>query len=238
MDIISVCTRDFPKTAIRAIRESIPARAGTVVALPTGRTMVPVYGVLRTCAVRLPNDAVYFAVDEYCWPDRFHPGTNADFFRTHWPRDLGLPEVMVPRADAPDPQVEIERHCAAIAALGGIDTVVLGIGNNGHIAFNEPGSGAETPCRVIPLEQSTRDQTQGAWPDPPARGMTLGMRDLLAARRVLLLAAGAEKQQILQRALSDTPTADVPASLLQRHPNLTVVCDEAAFPARAPGSPH
>lgn len=232
MEIISVCAQDFPEAALRAMCEAIPDRPGPVVALPTGRTMAPVYAALHSAPAPLPSRAHYVAVDEYCWPDRDHPALNAGFFRIHWPVQLGLPPVAVPPADAPDPAAAIAHHCAEIAALGGIDVAVLGLGENGHVAFNEPGSDQDSGCRVIELQPATRDQVRTAWADPPAHGMTLGMRELLAARQIILLASGAAKRAILNRALYGQPSPEVPASLLQRHPRLTVVCDQAAYGTR------
>lgn len=128
-----------------------------------------------------------------------------------------------------DPGAEIARHCRAISASGGFDIVLLGIGRNGHIAFNEPGSTAHSGCRVVDLTDATRQQVGSDWPLPPVRGMTVGVRELLAATHIILLASGDEKAAAIAAAFgSDFQPNDVPAALLRDHPALTVICDSAA----------
>lgn len=220
----------FADEAARTIRDAVAGREPLCLGLPTGRTMVPVYRRLAEGGLSLPAGAVAFAIDEYCWGDPAHPGTNASFFRAHWPFCETAP-VTVPWADASVPEEEIGRHCAAIAAAGGFDVVVLGIGRNGHIAFNEPGSTAEDGCRVVTLTEPTREQTAETFAEPPARGMTVGVREILAARRVILLATGGEKRDAVAAAFGETAGASaaaVPAALLRAHPGLTMLCDREA----------
>ena len=107
--------------------------------------------------------------------------------------------------------------------------VVLGIGINGHLAFNEPGSAADSPARLVRLEAATRLSAEAAFgQEPPAEGLTLGLGELLAARRVVLLASGERKAAIVARALSGAVDAACPASFLQLHRAVTVVLDSAA----------
>lgn len=221
----------FADAAVSAMRAALQGADRPRVGLPTGRTMIPFYARLREEGLTLPAGARAWAIDEYCWPDAGHPGTNAAFFRTHWPEV----SVAVPRADAADPDAEIARHCRSIDEAGGLGLVILGIGENGHIAFNEPGSAADAPCRALALTERTREQIVTDWPEPPTRGMTLGMCELLAARQIILLASGAGKRDILTAALRGEPSPAIPASLLGRHPNLTVVCDAEAGALLASG---
>jgi glucosamine-6-phosphate deaminase len=173
-----------------------------------------------------PENTRLFALDEYCSPEP-HPGTNAAFFATHMPSPP-FPQVRVPKHHAPDPDAGIAQFSHEIAAAGGFDVAVLGIGMNGHIAFNEPGSSAESSGRTVVLAPPTRAQVASEWDPAPTCGMTVGMKDLLAARRLLRLAIGTAKAQILAAAIEGPVTSDVPASLLQNHPALTIICDSAA----------
>lgn len=199
------------------------------IGLPTGATPIPVYRRLFETGFAFPPGCRAFAVDEYRWPDATHPGTNAMFFRRYWPSYPGVPRVAVPRADAVDPDAEIDGYCAAIERSGGLDVVVLGIGANGHIAFNEPGSARDSSCRVIRLTERTRRAARGVWQQPPTEGLTIGIRQIMAAKQVILLATGASKRGALHAALTGPVTSDLPASFLQQHPSLTVVCDTEAW---------
>lgn len=228
MELIKVEQEMFAEAAVQALRRAIGPAQSLCLGLASGTTVEPVYARLREDGFPFPPETRAFAVDEFVWPDAEHPGTNASFFRRHWPTEAGLPPVTVPRANAHDPEAEIARHCRAIAEAGGLDVALLGIGVNGHIAFNEPGSRRGSTCRVVRLAPATRERLRPIWHTPPALAMTLGVRELRAARRVLLLASGVAKAPVLRRALLDDPTPEVPASFLQDHPQLTVVCDEAA----------
>lgn len=228
MELIKVESGVFAVAAVEALRRAVGDARRLCLGLASGATMEPVYARLRAEGFAFPPETRAFAIDEFVWPDADHPGTNASFFRRHWPVEAGLPPVTVPRANAHDPDAEIARHCRAIAEAGGLDVVLLGIGVNGHIAYNEPGSRRGSTCRVVRLTPATRERLRPIWHTPPALAMTLGVRELRAARRVLLLASGAAKAQVLRRALLDDPTPELPASFLQDHPQLTVVCDDAA----------
>jgi glucosamine-6-phosphate deaminase len=228
MRIIKVTTETFGARAAEALARAMEGLDRPVLGLPTGRTPVPLYEYLDRQHFTFPAGTDAFALDEYCWPDATQPGTNASFFARYWPRGQGVPWVQIPRADAPDPVAEIERYRAALEEWGGLDVALLGIGANGHIAFNEPGSGRDSTCRVVDLADETRRAALDIWPEPPSQGMTVGVREIMDARRVVLLATGAGKRDILHRALCGPVASDVPASFLQEHPRLVVVCDEAA----------
>ncbi len=228
MELIKVEGEAFPAAAVQALRRAVGDARRLCLGLASGNTMVSVYARLRAEGFGFPPETRAFAIDEFVWPDAEHPGTNASFFRRHWPAEAGWPPVALPRANAHDPDAEIARHCRAIAEAGGLDVVLLELGANGHIAANEPGSRRTATCRVVRLTPATRERLRPVWHTPPALAMTLGVREIRAARHVLLLASGAATAAVLRRALLDDPTPEVPASFLQDHHQLTVVCDEAA----------
>ncbi|HEX5480246.1 MAG TPA: glucosamine-6-phosphate deaminase [Dehalococcoidia bacterium] len=218
--------------AADAIAAVVRDKPGAMLALPTGKTPIATYAELQrrfgAGAVDLSRTTVW-AVDEFAGPTRATPGTNSVFYRTH----LGVPlrALHIPNPSAQDPDEHIAAFAAAIARSGGLDLCVLGIGTNGHIAFNEPPSGADAPARVVTLSPSSREahaESFGGLERVPPRAMTLGVADLLAARRILVLATGAHKAAIVRRAIEDSPTADVPASWLQQHPDCAWLLDAAA----------
>jgi glucosamine-6-phosphate deaminase len=160
---------------------------------------------------------------------RTAPGTNAAFFARHLP--LRLRALAVPDSSSADPHSEIARFVTAIRDAGGLDLCVLGVGTNGHIAFNEPGSALDSRARVVELTEESRRAHAADFRSldaVPHRGMTLGVADILESRAILVLAQGAAKAPVVARAIDDPPSADVPASWLQTHTDVTWLLDEAA----------
>jgi glucosamine-6-phosphate deaminase len=131
-------------------------------------------------------------------------------------------------ADAADPEAAARAH-DAVAAYG-LDLALLGLGMNGHVGLNEPGSGPDSPTRVVGTTASTQEAALGRYgaERAPVMGITLGMDRLLAAGEVWLLVTGSRKADILARALNGPEGEDCPASFLRRHSRLWVVADEAA----------
>lgn len=140
------------------------------------------------------------------------------------------------RGDAPDPAAECRRYDEAVARAGGLDLAILGLGQNGHLGFNEPPSGPDAPTRVVDLAQGTIEANARYWGDRdrvPRRAITAGMRVLLAARRTILVVTGESKRAILHEALEGPITPDVPASYLRTIPGVHVYVDRAAWDGAA-----
>ncbi len=141
----------------------------------------------------------------------------------------GEPELIVPDVDAADPDAEAARYQRAIEA-GGLDLAILGLGSNGHVGMNEPGSGRDSPTRVVSLEPDTSLHAQRAYGASvfPTWGLTVGLEQLLAARQVWLLVTGGHKAEILKLTLTAPVGPSVPATFLRDHPAATVLADESA----------
>lgn len=205
---------------------------GSSIGLPTGATPIPMYGEIAhlvadgTCDL---SGATIWAIDEFCGVESGCPGTNAAFYQQH----LRIPvrELYCPNAAADHPERHIEEYANAVRATGGLDLVVLGIGVNGHIAFNEPPSERDTAARVVELASSSRAahaEAFGELAHVPTEGMTLGIADILAARAVLVLATGEHKAAIVAAAIEGPASADVPASWLQVHERALWLLDHEA----------
>lgn len=200
-------------------------RENPVVGLATGDTPGPMYAALSR--VGLPALRA-FAIDEYGGP-RVHPCNNRAYFERHWRLIPGAGDVEQFDPEVADRRAECERFAGALAAAGGLDLVVLGIGMNGHLGFNEPGSKPHEGARLVSLHETTRQAAARCWGDhAPRTGLTLGLSEILSARAVLLLATGERKAAVVARALEGEVGPEVPASHLQEQPRLTVVVDEAA----------
>ena len=144
------------------------------------------------------------------------------------PENYFLPNGLVPKEN-------IKEHCAEyenkIAEAGGLDLQILGIGNNGHIGFNEPGSPVYSKTRLITLDNSTRMANShefGNISQVPRMAITMGISTIMRSHRIILLAWGKTKAPVIQKAVEGKPTEEVPASLLQNHDNCTFVLDEFA----------
>lgn len=144
------------------------------------------------------------------------------------PENYFLPNGLIPKE-------QIKEHCAEyeskIAETGGLDLQILGIGNNGHIGFNEPGSPVYSKTRLITLDNSTRIANShefGNISQVPRMAITMGISTILKSRRIILLAWGKTKAPVIQKAVEGKPTEEVPASLLQNHDDCTFVLDEFA----------
>ncbi|MEX1103153.1 MAG: glucosamine-6-phosphate deaminase [Dehalococcoidia bacterium] len=243
MDLRIVRHDMFAGACADAFLEVIDGFARPVVGLATGNSPIPLYDELRqrVYGMRVDLSAVRpFAIDEY-GGRRDHHCSNHSFFERYWASIPGVEPVHEFNSEAQELAVECASFAVALEKAGGLDVVVLGIGANGHLAFNEPGTARDAPARVARLAPETMESARVCWQDEtPAHGLTLGLRELLSARKALLLANGSRKAAIVARALRGEVGLDCPASFLQKHPGLTVVLDEAAareLSRREPGAP-
>jgi glucosamine-6-phosphate deaminase len=218
--------------AADVICDAVRRRGSAALALPTGITPIHAYAEVAERVARGEADlheASVYAVDEFAGATSATPGTNTVFYRDHLTFSLAALHVPDPASD--DAEAAIREHARAIERAGGIDLCVLGIGTNGHVAFNEPGAERDSRARVVELAASSREAHAvdfGSIEAVPDRGMTLGIADLLAARSLLVLASGAHKASIVAAAIEGAETADVPASWLRAHADLVWLLDEAA----------
>jgi glucosamine-6-phosphate deaminase len=200
----------------------------------TGDTTVPLYAAMADAVAQGRasfHDAEVFLLDEYLGLPRGHRARCDETLRRDLVDRVDLPGSRFHRIEVErdEPDAAAERFDRALAR-GGIDLAIVGLGRNGHVALNEPGSATDSPTRVVELAEPTRAAAvrYGATDVVPTRGVTIGLGRLREAGEIWLLVTGAHKAEILARAIDAPRTVELPASLLRDHPALRVLADEPA----------
>jgi len=226
---VAVAAADRLEEALRAPPPDAPLQ----VILPAGRTPLPLYAELLRRAGRLELARVRFVqLDEYVGCGPADPRSFHRLLRD----ELLDPLERAPERDAlldgaaADARAEVERHAQWLHCDGGAAIAFLGLGANGHVAFNEPGSTLAQGAHEIELALETRAIAEREFGvgRAPERGITLGLREIHEARRLVLLVTGAGKAAILHALLHEPPSSERPASLLLGHQDLLVLADRAA----------
>jgi len=205
------------------ISDAITASPRMKLCLAAGNTPTGTYRELvrlhRSAGLDFSN-VTFFYLDEYFGI----PASHRESFRSYLEREL-FDHINATRTNIYAPG---SRYDETIQNSGGIDLLICGIGGNGHIAFNEPGSAMDSRTRIVDLAESTIEGLRGKFrpEEMPRQGITMGLATIMASRQILMLANGKKKAGILERALKGPVTTDVPASMLQSHPGLTVITDQ------------
>ena len=229
---------DYDALSARAasiMLDAISRNPTLVLGLPTGSTPVGTYDrVVKECRSRYHcfRDIVAFNLDEYVGIPRDHPGSYFTFMQQHLFShvDIEAKNTFIPNGRAPDLKVESERYDRAIRNAGGLGLTFLGLGSNGHIAFNEPGTPFDSRTHVVALSESTRKANAAFFLDQPVptHAITMGIGTILESHAIVLLASGTKKRDAIARLRTGEQAADFPASALWAHPDVLVLVDEAA----------
>lgn len=211
--------------AVAAELQARLGRSGLRLCLATGATPVPVYPELAVDAL---TAATVFLLDEFGDLPPGHSGRCETMLRTALLDRVPAREVHFPNVDAPDLEIECLRYQELINT-GGLDLAVLGLGSNGHLGLNEPGSTADLPTRIVQLTEETRDGARRYGADPPPTwGLAIGLAEILAATEVWLLVTGGSKAAVLSRVVNDPVSHELPASFLKTHVNAVIWADDEA----------
>jgi glucosamine-6-phosphate deaminase len=217
--------------AARIVARLVREKSRAVLGLCTGETPKPVYAEL----IRLHRDegldfsqVTTFNLDEYVGLDAQHPASYRRYMAEHFFDHVRVARAHVPDGGANDIAAACRDYEEAIVRAGGIDLQLLGIGADGHIAFNEPSSSLGSRTRVKTLTERTLALFQARGESVPQHVITMGIGTILDARRCVLLAFGESKASAIARMVEGPLTAMVPASALQLHPRATVLVDETA----------
>lgn len=175
-----------------------------------------------------------FNLDEYLGLDGSHESSYRYFMDTHLFNhiDINKSKTYVPSGSVSESAVECEKYEQLIKETGGIDLQLLGIGGNGHIGFNEPGTSFQSKTHVVELAEKTRTDNARYFDrleDVPTHAITTGIATIMEAKEILLLASGDGKRETMRRLIQGEISEDFPASILNNHPNVTIIADEAAL---------
>ncbi|MDE2293533.1 MAG: glucosamine-6-phosphate deaminase [Elusimicrobia bacterium] len=214
------------RVAFESVRRLYARRPDPVVGLATGKTPLGLYALMRGSGLDFSRTR-FFNLDELVGLPAEHPKSFRRFLKENLLDGLGVPagNVRLLRGDAADLEREAEDYEAALKAAGGIDLQVLGLGRNGHIGFNEPGSSLGSRTRPKTLDRET---LADYGPGTPRFSITMGIGTILEARELLMLATGEAKAEAVRRIAEGPLTSETPGSALQLHPRARLIVDEAA----------
>ena len=224
------------KLAADIFEEIIRNNPQCVLGLATGSTPLPLYRELieREKAGKIDFSKVRSAnLDEYKGLSGDHPQSYRYFMNTNLFDHISIDKAntIVPDGLAKDAKAMCDEYEKKIKALGGVDIQLLGIGHDGHIGFNEPCDYFPATTHEVKLEQMTREANKrffASIDEVPTAAYTMGIGTVMAARKVLLIATGKDKAEIVKKSFFGPVTPQVPASILQFHPDVTVIVDEDA----------
>ena len=236
MKVIVVKTYDeMSREAFSVMKEVVTANPRAVLGLATGSTPIGLYQ--NMIADHEKNGTSYRGIstvnlDEYAGLDVTSDQSYIYFMRHNLFDHIDVkPEnTHIENGKAADRQAECDRYNALLEELPR-DIQVLGIGSNGHIAFNEPGTPFGSVTHIVDLTESTiKDNSRmfASIDEVPRQAFTMGLKNIMNAKKILILANGANKAKAVYGLVRGEVTENVPASILQLHPDCTLICDEAA----------
>lgn len=228
---------DMSRKAANIISAQVIMKPDCVLGLATGSTPIGLYqqlvawyekGDLDFSEVRTVN------LDEYKGLSRENDQSYYYFMHHNLFDHVNLPaeNSHLPNGMEPDSDRECRRYSELIRSMGGVDLQLLGIGHNGHIGFNEPGDAFDNDVHCVDLTQSTIEANKrffASADDVPKQAYTMGIKTIMQAKKILIVASGEDKANIVRDAFFGPITPKVPASVLQLHNDVTLVADEAAL---------
>lgn len=228
---------DMSRKAAHIISAQVTMKPDCVLGLATGSTPIGTYkqliewynnGDLDFAEVKTAN------LDEYKGLTRDNDQSYYYFMHQNLFDHVNIPaeNTYLPNGMEPDSQKECQEYTDLLQSLGGVDLQLLGIGHNGHIGFNEPGEAFDKQVHCVNLTQSTIEANKrffASADDVPKQAYTMGIKTIMQAKKILIVASGEDKAEIVRDAFFGPITPKVPASVLQLHNDVTLVADEAAL---------
>ena len=237
--MIVVTAKDYDEMSMKAyeaMKKALTEKPDATLGLATGSTPVGLYKLMIADyeAGKISyKDMTSINLDEYVGLPVTHPESNRAFMNRNLfdHIDIKKENTHVPDGLNPDLAAAADAYTAYIAAHP-VDVQILGIGSNGHIAFNEPGTPFDSHTHVVTLKEGTRKDNARFFDNDidkvPTHAVTMGLKDIMSAKFIILLANGSGKANAVKEMIKGPVSENCPASILQTHPNVLVVTDEAA----------
>jgi glucosamine-6-phosphate deaminase len=228
---------ELSREAAKIVEQQVREKSDSVLGLATGSTPIGLYQKMsegvRTRGISY-KEVQSINLDEYLGLDPKHPRSYHTFMDEHLFRHIDLPEKNrhLPNGEPDSVEEECLRYERLIDKIGPMDLQILGLGTNGHIGFNEPGTEADTETHCIELAASTREDNArffGSVDEVPTHAITMGIHSILKSRQILLLASGKNKAEAVKTLLEKKITKEFPASFLWNHDNVTLMVDKEAY---------
>lgn len=233
--LIAQSTEEFGALAFNEMIKVIKSNPSCTLGLATGSTPIPLYDAMAKDHAE--NGTSYknvttFNLDEYVGLPKEHPESYISFMKKNlFSRiDIDMKNVNIPNGLADDIAAECKRY-SALLEKASVDIQVLGIGGNGHIAFNEPGTPFDSKTHRVHLTQKTISDNARFFStidEVPKSALTMGIGEIMRAKKLLLLANGKNKADAVYNMIKGPVTTDCPASVLQNHPDVVVILDQSA----------
>lgn len=242
--IVAEDYNQLSQKAAQIVAQQIKQKPASVIGFATGSTPLGLYQELvamyRKKEVSF-EQMTSFNLDEYIGLTRNHPQSYYRFMWDHLFSHVGMEDrrINFPPGVFQDEKSICEQYEAEMAKCGGIDLQILGIGVNGHIGFNEPNEAFTLPTHIVELAEETIHANARFFENEeevPRYAITMGVRSIMQARSILLLANGENKAEAIQKMFTDKADPQMPASILQLHHNVTLIVDKAAASLLQEGS--
>lgn len=227
---------DMSRKAANLIAAQVIMKPNCVLGLATGSSPI---GTYKDLIARYNNGDLDFSnvtsvnLDEYKGLDGSHDQSYRYFMNHNFFDHVNIPKerTFVPDGTEPDADKACSAYNQIIENVGGVDLQLLGLGHNGHIGFNEPADSFDKVTHCVDLTESTIEANKrffASADDVPRQAYTMGIQNIMLARKIVVVVSGADKADILKKVVEGPITPQVPASVLQLHPDVTIVADEAA----------
>jgi len=234
--VIAKTERDFHRDAAARVSRQVLKKPDSLIGLATGGTTLGIHQWMIRFHRELGIDYSQCKtcnLDEYIGVSADDPSSCRYRINNELLNHLNIrPEnTYVPDGLCSSPKAELEIFKKTVEGFGGIDLQVLSIGQNGHIAFNEPGTSFDSTYHLAPISKSTVEAKAGLFGGEdrvPKQGISMGIRDIMAAKALLVVASGEHKAEVVQHVINGPITEDIPATIVRLHPYVTIIIDQAA----------
>lgn len=223
---------DLYSHAAQVVADFIKEKNNATLALAAGQTPTKLYEQLikKSHEGLELSKITTFNLDEFLGIPKTHHASFASYMHDNFLNSLHIPSSHIHSLDGmtADWQAECENYEREIAAAGGLDLAILGLGKNGHIAFNEPGTPLDSRTRKVELTFSSREANKNRFPneDVPKYALTMGLSTILSAKHIILMVTGNSKAEAFQNCFMKKPDLAWPGSCLQNHPNTDIFIDK------------